>query len=123
MVSDVLYHGANGDNILKIIHTGVMVPSGDGKIWFARYKWDSALMHGGDARRRASFVIKVRVEIPDTAVRRFTTTQGVNDTLEVGTGQPLAAEVLEMHMRTAGDFVFRHFVGAEFIKSFLGPLP
>ena len=119
MSSDILYHGTKGDNILGILRTGVITPGSDGKIWFARYKWDSALMHGADALRGASFVIKVRVHIPDTAIRRYTATQGVADTLIIETSQPVRAEVLKLHARTARDFSFRHFVGEKLIKAFL----
>jgi hypothetical protein len=89
MSTEILYHGTNGDNILAILKTGEMTPKG-GEIFFGRYRWASLFMHGGDRKRRANFVIKVRAEIPDTAVREYIATQGVGDTLRVRTTQPTA---------------------------------
>jgi hypothetical protein len=74
----------------------------------------SRLMHGRDSSRRASCVIKVRVQIPQQAVRHYTATRGVpdTDTLIVETVNPLAAEVLELHVRRVADepgtYVFKH---------------
>ena len=120
MQSEILYHGANGDSILAIVTTKFMLP-GAGKIFFAMHKWESALMHGADTRRRASFVVKVRVDIPDHAVRTRTTTPGVADTLIVETAQALHVEVLELYVRTpvGGGFEIQHVVGAEAIRTYL----
>ena len=98
MNTEILYHGANGDSILAIVTTKFMLP-GAGKIFFAMHKWESALMHGADTRRKASFAIKVRVEIPPDAVKTRTATPGVADTVIVETRRGLRAEVLELYVR------------------------
>jgi hypothetical protein len=120
MNSEILYHGANGDSILAILTTKFMLP-GAGKIFFAMHKWESALMHGADTRRKASFVIKVRVDIPPDAVKTRTATPGVADTLIVETRRGLRAEVLELYVRkpVGGGFEIQHLIGAQAITSYL----
>ena len=124
MDADILYHGTKGDNILSIARTGQMLPGADGKIFFARYNWANALMHGVDERRKASCVIKVRVWIPPHSVRLYTETRGVSDTLIVHTATPLKAEILEMHVRQLAEqgepYVFKHLQGLEAIVAWLG---
>jgi hypothetical protein len=94
-----LYHGTNGDNILEIVRQGVLRPNQDGKIYFSERRFDSVLMHGADAKRRATFAVKVRVTIPPTAGLTRSPTAGVADTLVVATSVPLPAEVLELYVR------------------------
>jgi hypothetical protein len=120
MNTEILYHGANGDSILAILTTKFMLP-GAGKIFFAMHKWESALMHGADTRRRASFVIKVRVDIPPDAVKTRTATPGVADTLIVETRRGLRAEVLELYVRkpVGGGFEIQHLIGPQAITSYL----
>ena len=74
---DVLFHGTSGDNILAIIQSKSMLPGPDSKIFFSRYKWDDSLMHGGDRKRGANFVVRVKVQIPTTATRDYGTTKGL----------------------------------------------
>ena len=50
MVRD-LYHGTNGDNILRIIRLGTLEPNAEGKLFFSQWRFDSVLMHGPDSRR------------------------------------------------------------------------
>src|SRR5688572_16427447 len=121
MSTEVVYHGANGDNILSIIHSGEMRPADDGRIFFARFEWANALMHGADSLRRETFVIKVRVHVPPEAGRRYESTDGVRDTLILETRVPVRTEVLELHVRsgTRPDFAFKHVVGVELIKAYL----
>ena|SRR6266850_796453 len=120
MRNEVLYHGADGDSILGIIGTGTMSPAA-GKVFFAKHRWEDALMHGADTRRRASFVVKVNVAIPEQVVSYQTATPGVAMTLVVETIEPLRTEVLELYVRkpTAGGFDVHHIVGTQAIKSFL----
>jgi hypothetical protein len=120
MNTEIVYHGANGDSILAIVTTKFMLP-GAGKIFFAMHKWESALMHGADTRRKASFVIKVRVDIPPDAVKTRTATPGVADTLIVETRRGLRAEVLELYVRkpVGGGFEIQHLIGAQAITSYL----
>ena len=124
MSTDVLYHGTNGDNILSIIKSGEMRSGADGKVFFARFRWDSALMHGPDSKRGASFVVKVEIELPDGAVRSYESTKGVNDTLVIITTCPIPTKVLELHVRVASrPFVFKHIIGEERIKAYLTTSP
>lgn len=121
MRTEILYHGTDGDSILGIMHTGAMKP-GDGKIFFSKHRWEDSLMHGGDTKRKATFVIKVRVSIPENALNYVTSTRGVPSTFVIETRQPLPAEVLEMWTRIPTDdgFTTHHVVGATVIGSHLG---
>lgn len=120
MNNEILYHGANGDSILGILTSKAILP-GAGKIFFAMHKWESAFMHGADTARRASFVIKVKVALPDGVIRKRTATPGVADTLVVETRTALHAEVLELYVRkpVGGSFQTQTVVGAQAIRSFL----
>ncbi len=121
MSTEILYHGTNGDNVLGILAARAILPGADFKIYFSPHRWESALMHGGDRRRMASFVIKVRVEVPNDVVRTREVTAGVPDALAFHTRKPLQADVLELHVRKPvdGGFQFEHVVGAAAIKALL----
>jgi len=121
MQNEVLYHGTDGDSILGIIATGSMLPGGDGKIFFSKYRWEDSLMHAGDRRRMANFVIKVAVSIPENVVSYNTSTQGVAVTFVVETIVPLRAEVLELYARkpTPDGFETTHLVGSSTIRQYL----
>ena len=94
-----LFHGTNGDNILKIMRQGSLTPDAERRIFFSEQRFDSVLMHGADTKRKATFAIKVRVTIPSAASQQRTATPGVSDTLIVTTHAPLQAEVLELYVR------------------------
>jgi len=93
-----LYHGANGDKILGIVRTGSMVPQDD-KIFFSKWQPETLFQHGGDISRKAAFVIRVRVSIPDSLDLRQVTTPGVPDTWILDTSEPVAVKVLELQIR------------------------
>jgi hypothetical protein len=120
MRNETLYHGTDGDSILAIMATGVMRP-GEGKIFFSRHRWEDSLMHGGDTARKASFVIKVAVSIPENIVSYNTSTPGVGVTFVVETVVPLHAEVLELYVRkpTSNGFEGHHARGALAIRQAL----
>ena len=94
-----LFHGANGDNILAILRQGQLRPNRDGRIFFSERRFDAVLMHGGDLKRKATFAIKVRVQIPTGASVTRGATAGVADTLIVTSSAPLRAEILELYVR------------------------
>jgi len=118
--NEVLYHGTDGDSILGILTTGWMRP-GDGKIFFSKFRWQDSLMHGGDSKRKATFVIKVAVSIPANVVSYNTSTPGVGVTFVVETKRPLHAEVLELYARrpTSNGFEGHHLVGSRAIRQYL----
>jgi hypothetical protein len=120
MRNEVLYHGTDGDSILGIMATGSMLP-GDGKIFFSKYRWQDSLMHGGDSKRKATFVIKVAVSIPDNVVSYNTSTPGVGVTFVIETQVPLRANVLELYVRkpTSNGFEGHHLVGSRAIGQYL----
>ena len=123
-VSSEYFHGTNGDNILNIIEKGQLFPGKDQKIFLGRYSWESCMMHGADRKRRASFVIKVRILPSDDVRRIFRETHGVRDAVEIQTDKSIPVEVLELYVRRLvkdepGEL--DRFVGATNIINFLGP--
>jgi hypothetical protein len=121
MATHIYYHGTNGDHILSIIASGVMRPNEKEEIFFARYRWDSCLMHGADRKRKATFVIKVQAEVADDLAASFVGTPGVQDTLILHTDRPIPVKVLELFVRTIGEDgaeIERH-VGEPAIRRFL----
>ena len=117
-MADIYYHGANGDKILKIIQAGVLKPDGN-KIFLARFEPQNCYTHGGDRQRKANYVIKVKVDIPDNVKRECLETPGVRDTLVLHTSDDIRAEVLELYVRkrnAEGDgFDFDRIVGTQAI--------
>ena len=94
-----LYHGTNGDNILQILRSRRMRPNISGKIFFSQHRFDSAFMHGPDLKRKLTFVIRVRVKIPNgTTLQRYPT-PGVASTLVLNTETAVFAEVLDLYVR------------------------
>jgi hypothetical protein len=114
-----LYHGTNGDHILEILRDGRMRPDTDGKIYFAEYRYDSVLMHGGDLKRMLALAVKVRVAIPQGAGLERAATPGVADTLVLVTAQPVPAEILEMYVRRPRASEVEVVRGAARIQAFL----
>ena len=98
-----LHHGTDGDSILSILRSGEIQPGPGGEIFFAEHEWQHALAHGGDRKRKAAFVITLRIACPDTVEERRRATPGVPDTLILVTEKPLSAKVLELHVRRPGE--------------------
>jgi hypothetical protein len=121
-ISSIYYHGTNGDAILKIIETGTLLPDENQRVFLSRYTWESCFMHGGDRKRQASFVIKVRIGPLDTNAT-FTETPGVRDTVEIRTDRPIPVEVCEMYVRrlTDGIATLRRVAPVDAIKQYLSP--
>jgi hypothetical protein len=120
-MEDVLYHGTDGDSILNIIKTRQIRPNSEGEIYFSQWEWAPAMMHSREKKRKATFVIMVRVQIPKNAVRVPKATEGVRSTLVIQTKTPIEAEVLEMHVRRPGPdgFIFQHVKGLDAIRTAL----
>ena len=97
--STIYFHGATGDKILDIVATGAVKPDSDQRIFFSRFTPEHCFMHGPDRKRKASFVIKLRVPECAETRRLLTESPGVRDTAVVLTDKPLAVEVLEMYVR------------------------
>ncbi|MBZ5618816.1 MAG: hypothetical protein LAQ69_08860 [Acidobacteriia bacterium] len=114
-----LYHGTNGDNILQIIRTGVLMPNAEGKIYFSERRFDSVLMHGADRSRKATFAVKLRVTFPTTVALQQTATAGVSDTLIVTAATPLQVQVLELYVREPRASTIKTVTGAVAIKKYL----
>jgi hypothetical protein len=116
-----LYHGTNGDNILRIIRQGIIMPNIDEKIFFSEGRFDSVLMHGPDEKRRSTFALKLRVTIPSEAVLQKTVTFGVDDTLVISTRTPLPVCVLELYIRQPGASVVKIIQAQQRLRSTCRP--
>jgi hypothetical protein len=114
-----LYHGTNGDNILQIIRSSVILPNQEGKVFFSEWRFDSVLMHGADTRRGATFAVKLLVTIPTTAVLQQAATAGVSDTLIVATTMPLQVQVLELYVREPRANIVKTIRGIRDITKYL----
>jgi hypothetical protein len=95
----VYFHGASGDKILRIIDSGVLQPDDRGRIFLGRYSWESCFMHGGDRKRGAAFVVKIKIGAADERVTFFNETPGVRDTAQIQTDRPISVEIVEMYVR------------------------
>jgi hypothetical protein len=86
-------------------------------------------MHGGDTRRRASFVIEVELTFDaDKVVAKFGSTQGVKNTQLLTTSDPVEAKVLRLFVRRPmgeGEFELSEVEGEKQIAEYLesGSLP
>jgi hypothetical protein len=119
MATRELYHGTAGDNILQIIREHSMRPNQAGKIYFSEHRYESVLMHGADIKRKATFAIKVGVDVPANATFQRGATAGVADTLIFSTVNPIAVEVLELYIRQPRGESVQVVKGAAAIYSFL----
>jgi hypothetical protein len=99
MAKRTLFHGANGDTILSIIADGAMRPDVDGVVYFGSGNYADCFMHGGDKKRKATFVIEVDVDIVPTARALTVSTKGVAQTLKVFTSVPLPCTVRRLAIR------------------------
>jgi hypothetical protein len=113
-----LYHGGNGDKILEIIQSGQIQPDWEHKLYFSEDR-DSAFMHGPDSKRKLTFVVKVRVQIPPETNLERTATPGVSRTLKLTTSTPIRAEVLELYIRTPRSSTVQVVHGSSQVQRFL----
>jgi hypothetical protein len=101
MVFQELYHGAKGDKILAIMREGVIHP-GNGEICFGKFEseYPNLFQYGADTARSASFVVKVRVQLPEhSSLKPLLRNGAPRDSWVVNTRIPLKAEVLELFVR------------------------
>ena len=122
--SSEYFHGTDGDSILAILDSGVLKPGKNGKIFMGRYSWQSCMMHGPDRRRKASFVVRLRVGEITAAATIFRETHGVRDAVEIQTDRPIPVEVIELYVRRLrpDEPASTEFVqGATAIRQYLGP--
>ena len=94
-----LYHGTDGDSILSIIRDASMRPNTEHKIFFSE-RFDDALQHGADLKRKLTFAFKAQVTLPGTASLERTTKPGNPLTVIVTSSAPLPTTVLELYVRT-----------------------
>jgi len=114
------FHGAPGDTILNIIKEGVMRPDAAHQIYFSE-RFEDALQHGADTRRKASFAFKAQVTVVDGAALQRTARPGNPLTVLVTTALPLPAKILELYIRVGrvGEFELKVIKGVEAVKAYL----
>jgi hypothetical protein len=99
-----LYHGSNGDKILAIIREGVMRPN-NGVLFFGRFEsqYPHLFRYGADSERGASYVIKVRVSLPeDAGLKQHVQAGAPTDSWVLETRQVVSCQVLELYVREKG---------------------
>jgi hypothetical protein len=119
MITRELFHGTDGDAILQILHDRQMRPNAQGKIFFAEHRYDSGFMHGGDRKRKLTFAMKVRVQVPAGIQIERSSTHGVSDTLILHTMTPIPADILELYVREPHGSAVQTIRGGVAILQFL----
>lgn len=115
-----VYHGAKGDDILKIIQQGAFRPGRGGEIYFVQYDVGEAMQYGPDESRMASYAIRAKIEVPLTAtVERLQRPGAPPHTLRVTSSLPIKGEVTEMYIRKPGNSQLQVIKGATEIKKAL----
>jgi len=112
------FHGTDGDSIIGIIRDASIRPNSDHKIFFSE-RFDDALQHGGDLKRKLTFAFKAHVTLPGTASLERTTKPGNPLTVIVTTTMPLPATLLELYVRTPHQQHLQIVKGLPAIKKFL----
>ena len=112
------YHGTDGDSILSIIRDGSMRPNAEHKTFFSE-RFEDALQHGGDLKRKLTFAFKAQVVVPSTATLERTTKPGNPLTVIVTSIAPLPTTILELYARTPHQQQLKIVKGAAEIKTFL----
>jgi hypothetical protein len=113
-----LFHGADGGKILFTLNSGTLIPDSQGEIYFDETSYGNCFVHGADSARKASFVLKVEVELDGLHYYRAQK-PGNPTTLVAKTNSPLSVRVLEMFVRAGTrdeGFEFEHIVGEEKIR-------
>jgi|SRR5215472_5417787 len=119
MITRDLFHGTNGDAILQILRERQMRPNAQGRIFLAEHRYDSVFMHGGDRKRKLTFAMKVRVQVPPAVQVERTSTRGVSDTLILQTMTPIPADILELYVREPHGSTVQTIRGGAAILQFL----
>jgi hypothetical protein len=113
-----LFHGASGDSVLSIIRDRSMRPGPDHKVYYSQ-RFDDALQHGGDMKRKAAFAFKAKVTIPAGASLARAQRPGNPLAVIVTTVQPLPTKILELYVRRARATQVEIIRGAEAITEYL----
>jgi hypothetical protein len=113
-----LFHGTDGDAILSIIRDASMRPNAEHKIFFSE-RFDDALQHGADLKRKLTFAVKVQVSLPATATLERTSKPGNPLTVIVTSTTPLPASILELYVRTPHQQHLQIVKGLAAIKALL----
>ena len=113
-----LYHGTDGDSILSIIRDTTIRPNAEHKVFFSE-RFDDALQHGGDLKRKLTFAVKAQVTLPATASLERTTKPGNPLTVIVTSNTPLPTTILELYVRTPHQQHLHIVKGSAAIKTFL----
>lgn len=114
------YHGTDGDSILNIIRDGSMRPNDERKVFFSE-RYEDALQHGGDLKRKLTFAFKAQVTLPSTASLERTSKPGNPLTVIVTSTAPLPTTILELYVRTPHQQGLRVVKGLAAIKQLLSP--
>ena len=96
MAKERFFHGADGDTILEILRTGVLLPDGRHEIYGSMWRYESIFCYGADTARGTAFVIQVLADLPSVRRRQ---TPGEPLTLVVVSDEPVPVEVLTMYVR------------------------
>lgn len=113
-----LYHGAPGDNILSMIRDRAMRPDSSHKVYFSN-RFDDALQHGADLKRKATYAFKAKVTIPAGASVARESRPGNPVSVIVTTSLPLPTEILELYVRQPRATKVEIIRGIEAIKRLL----
>jgi hypothetical protein len=117
-----LFHGANGDKILHIIENETMIPDSNDDLYFEETNFNNSFMHGVDSKRKASFVLKVSVDLSNLHFTR-TSKPGNPNTLIVKSKSAVSVKVLALYVRKGnredGFTVHENITGKEQMKTWL----
>jgi hypothetical protein len=113
-----LYHGTDGDSILSIMRDGLMRPNTEHKMFFSE-RFEDALQHGGDMKRKLTFAFKAQVSLPPSASLERTAKPGNPLTVIVNSITPLPTTVLELYVRTPHQQHLKIVRGTAAIKTLL----
>jgi hypothetical protein len=95
-VALVAFHGADGDRILAIVKSRVLLPSA-GFIYLGATA-EMTYMHGVDLRRRAAYSLELRVRVDPSMVTRMAT-PGTPLTIRIETLDEVPIEVVSLRVR------------------------
>ena len=103
-----LFHGADSQKLLYYISHGSLTTDSQGKHYIAQSDRRKCLVHGADSTTKESYVLKVRINIPQDIVIERSPRPGNEDALILTTiaGRRLPCEFLEMYVRSGkvGEF-------------------
>jgi hypothetical protein len=115
-----LFHGSPADCILSIMKEGSMRPDADHRLYYSE-RFEDALQHGADIKRRASFAFKAQVTVVDGATLQRVAKPGNPFTVLVTTTLPLPTKILTLYVRLGqvGEFELKVIEGSAAIQAYL----